>query len=101
MPWPSITNDTTVQEAMQKAFDKLEMVILSDWNHLTSQEVRDISVAANIDPFYTDSVLINCKGSINCQDLEFIESFIPPPIPALLGSGLVLCLGMRSIAVRH
>lgn len=85
MPWPSISNDTNVQKAMQKAFDKPEMIMLSDWNHLTSQEVHDISVAANIDPFCTDSILVNGKGSVNCQDLAFIQSLIPPPILALLG----------------
>jgi hypothetical protein len=85
MPWKLISNDTKAQAAMQNAFNNPEMVVLSDWTHMTSQEIRDVSVAANIDPFCTDSVLVNGKGSVNCQPSSLIESLIPPPVLALLG----------------
>lgn len=87
MPWSLISNDTKAQAAMQKAFDNAQMVTLSDWNHMTSDEIHDVAVTANIDPFCTDSILINGKGSVNCQDPAFIQSLVPPAILQLLGGG--------------
>jgi hypothetical protein len=37
---------------MEDAMGHPELVVLSDWSHFTSEELRNISLAADIDPLY-------------------------------------------------
>jgi hypothetical protein len=45
-----ISNDTTDIDQMTCAMQNPEIVVLSDWSHFTSEELRNISQAADIDP---------------------------------------------------
>jgi hypothetical protein len=45
-----ITNDTNALHSLSRALIDSETVILSDWSHFTSGELRNVSVAADIDP---------------------------------------------------
>jgi hypothetical protein len=45
-----ISNDTKTLKAIEQAVANPELVLLSDWSHFTSEELRNISLAANIDP---------------------------------------------------
>ncbi|RFU31991.1 hypothetical protein B7463_g4366, partial [Scytalidium lignicola] len=83
-PFGLISSDSGQKAAMKKAFNNPNMMMITDWSHFTSQEIRDISVSANIDPFCMDSILINGKGSVNCQDVAFLQTLIPPPLVPLL-----------------
>ena len=49
-PFHMISNDTKTLNAIEQAVANPELVLLSDWSHFTSEELRNISLAANIDP---------------------------------------------------
>jgi FtsP/CotA-like multicopper oxidase with cupredoxin domain len=49
-PFNMITNDTNALHSLSRALIDSETVLLSDWSHFTSEELRNISIAANIDP---------------------------------------------------
>jgi hypothetical protein len=44
-----ITNNTAELKQMKNAELDPTIVLISDWNHATSEELRDVSVTANID----------------------------------------------------
>jgi len=44
-----ISNNTEDQENLKKAELDPTPVVLSDWVHLTSEQLRDVAVSANID----------------------------------------------------
>lgn len=48
-PFAMITNNTAELKQMKKAELDPTIVLISDWNHATSEELRDVSVTANID----------------------------------------------------
>ncbi|KAH8815504.1 conidial pigment biosynthesis oxidase Arb2/brown2 [Xylogone sp. PMI_703] len=83
-PFDLISKDRSQQNKMEKAFNNPTMMTITDWSHFTSQEIRDVAVSANIDTICMDSILINGKGAVNCQDPKFIQTLIPPPIVPLL-----------------
>jgi hypothetical protein len=49
-PFDLISNTTQDLHRLAEAAANPQIVVLSDWSHFTSQELRDISLAANIDP---------------------------------------------------
>jgi hypothetical protein len=48
-PFYLISNDTEEQEHLKGAELDPTPVVLSDWVHLTSEELHDVAVSANID----------------------------------------------------
>lgn len=92
---------------MQLASVNPELVFLSDWDHFTSAQLRDISIAADIDPLSVlhcficmdatantvlrcgDSLLINGKGNVNCPGVPFLMTLVPAAeLPLLEGQNL-------------
>ena len=47
-----ISNFTKDVKQLEHAMRHPEMVILSDWTHFTSQELRNITLEADIDPLW-------------------------------------------------
>ena len=45
-----ISNSTKDLQDMKHAMENTEAVVLSDWSHFTSEALRTISIAADIDP---------------------------------------------------
>ena len=82
---------------MKQAEKKAQFALLSDWDHLTSSEYRAVEVDSGLDLFCVDSLLINGKGSVNCQPQELLNALTPPPLLKLLNGstvsdrGYVLC----------
>lgn len=88
-PFSQISTDSTDLHRLALAAANPHIVILSDWSHFTSEEIHDISIAADIDPLCGDSILINGKGNVNCPGVPFIMSLVPPNIaPLLMGQNL-------------
>ncbi len=48
-PFSMITNDAKELKQLEKAELDPEIVMLSDWTHMTSEEIRDVAVTANLD----------------------------------------------------
>ncbi|KAJ5367664.1 Multicopper oxidase type 2 [Penicillium brevicompactum] len=80
----TISNDSAARNQMQKAIQDPNLLMLSDWFHNTSEELRQIALAANLDTICADSILINGKGRVRCVDPEYLTSLIPPQISPLL-----------------
>ncbi|KAL9076199.1 MAG: hypothetical protein Q9161_001246 [Pseudevernia consocians] len=74
---------------MQSAEKKAQFAMLSDWDHLTSEEYRAVEVASALDLFCVDSLLINGKGAVNCQPQEVLNALTPPPLLHLLNGSFV------------
>ncbi|KAE9376113.1 multicopper oxidase [Stipitochalara longipes BDJ] len=88
-PFDLISNTTQELHRLEEAAANPQIVVLSDWSHFTSEELRSVSLAADIDPLCGDSILINGKGAVNCPGVPFLMSLVPPPqLPLLLGQNL-------------
>lgn len=88
-PLEEISNSTKSTIQLENAIQNPEVVVLSDWSHFTSEQLRDISLAADIDPLCGDSILLNGQGQVNCPGVDFLMSLVPPPVlPLLAGLNL-------------
>lgn len=94
-PFGQISQNSAAQKQMQAAEKKPVPVFLSDWNHRTSQEAYDISVASGVDTYCADSILINGKGSVNCLPQKRIDELTSPPVQALLNGKKLTDKGYR------
>ena len=74
---------------MKQAEKKAQFALLSDWDHLTSSEYRAIEVDSGLDLFCVDSLLINGKGSVNCQPQELLNALAPPALLQLLNGSSI------------
>ncbi|KAL2006467.1 hypothetical protein VTN00DRAFT_9135 [Thermoascus crustaceus] len=77
-PFGKITTDAGELEAMLAAEEKTKPIILSDWRHLTSEEVWEAEEATGLDAYCSNSLLINGKGSVNCFSRETIDQWTTP-----------------------
>ncbi|CAG8925708.1 unnamed protein product [Penicillium salamii] len=80
----AISNDSLARTQIQRAIQTPKLLMISDWFHNTSEELRDIALSANIDTLCVDSILINGKGRVRCVDPGYLSSLIPPPLSPLL-----------------
>ncbi|PQE33401.1 pigment biosynthesis brown protein [Rutstroemia sp. NJR-2017a WRK4] len=95
-----ITNDTSEHASIYTAIKSPSLVMLSDWFHLTSETLRQISVDADIDALCTDSILVNGKGRVNCRDPGYLTDMVPAPLkPVLQGMNYTAkgCLPLQNI----
>jgi hypothetical protein len=46
----AVSNDTLAHAQIKHAIEHPELLMVSDWYHNTSEELRDIAMSANIDP---------------------------------------------------
>ena len=85
----TISNDVAQIAAMRQAEDSPIPLMVSDWNHFTSEDFDSIMERVNIDDFCVDSILINGKGSEICLPQDEINSLTNPAlIPLLNGTTL-------------
>lgn len=88
-PFRMISNDSNTLRQLNEQVNNPQLVLLSDWSHFTSETLHDVGVAANIDPFCGDSLLINGQGNVNCPGVPFLMSLVSPPVrPILQGQNL-------------
>ncbi|PQE05161.1 Multicopper oxidase type 2 protein [Rutstroemia sp. NJR-2017a BVV2] len=79
-----ITNDTIEHAHIYNAIKSPSLVMLSDWFHMTSETLRNISVDADIDALCTDSILVNGKGRVNCRDPGYLTEMVPASVKPVL-----------------
>lgn len=102
-PFSQISDSTKDQQQLESAMLNPEMVVLSDWSHFTSEELRSISLAADVNQLCGDSMLINGKGNVNCPGVPFLMSLVPPAqLPLLQGQNLTDkgCIAMTNQAAQ-
>ncbi|KAJ5983839.1 hypothetical protein N7481_005938 [Penicillium waksmanii] len=83
-PFAMISDDPDDVEAMRLAEQNANLVILSDWDHLTSDAYMQAIMETGYDIFCSDSVLINGGGSVYCKDPEELTALQPPQIRAVV-----------------
>ncbi|KAL8822659.1 MAG: hypothetical protein Q9191_006609 [Dirinaria sp. TL-2023a] len=88
-PFSQFANGSQDLAAMKKADETPRLVMLSDWDHLTSDEYLAAEQASNLDTFCVDSMLVNGKGSVNCQPQSLLNNLTLPPLLQLLNGSFV------------
>jgi len=89
----AINNDSAQIAAMRRAEDCPIPLLVSDWNHFTSEEFDSIIMAANTDDVCFDSILINGKGSEICLLQAEINSLTNPALLPLLNGTTMTAKG--------
>ncbi|KAJ5575634.1 Multicopper oxidase type 2 [Penicillium sp. DV-2018c] len=77
-PFHLISDNAQDIEAMRIAEKNPQLVILSDWDHLTSAEYQSVMEESLLGVFCSDSVLINGRGAVYCPGTERISSIVLP-----------------------
>ncbi|KAJ6082566.1 hypothetical protein N7499_007440 [Penicillium canescens] len=80
----AMANDTLTRAQIYQAIRDPKLVMLSDWFHNTSEELRKIALDADIDTLCTDSLLVNGRGRVHCVDPGYASSLVPPAFSSLL-----------------
>lgn len=83
-PFSMISDDPEDIEAMRLAERNANLVVLSDWDHLTSDSYMRAMMETGYDIFCSDSVLINGGGSVYCKDPQELTDLQPPQIKAIV-----------------
>ncbi|KAJ5461492.1 Multicopper oxidasetype 2 [Penicillium daleae] len=65
-PFNFISNKSDDIEAMRKAEKNPQLVMLSDWDHLTAAEYQQVQQDTRVDIVCMDSVLVNGRGAVYC-----------------------------------
>ncbi|CAI7620928.1 unnamed protein product [Penicillium glandicola] len=79
-----ISNDTLAHLQINNAIRNPQLLMISDWFHNTSEELRDIALSANLDTLCVDSILINGKGRVRCVDPAYLTSQVSAALVPLL-----------------
>lgn len=57
-PFTMISNNSNTLRQLNEQVNKPQVVVLSDWSHFTSGELRNISIAADIDPMWVATIIL-------------------------------------------
>ncbi|KAI2785676.1 Laccase abr2 [Penicillium oxalicum] len=87
-PFSMISSDPAEIEAMKTAASNPQLVVLSDWDHLTSDAYMQAMRESGYDIFCSDSVLINGSGSVYCKAPEELTALQPPQIRQVVNESL-------------
>ncbi|KAJ5759775.1 Multicopper oxidase type 2 [Penicillium odoratum] len=73
-PFHLISSDPADIEAMHRAEKNPQLIMLSDWDHLTFEQYQKVQEDSHMAVFCMDSVLINGRGAVYCPGSEKISS---------------------------
>ncbi|KAJ9298682.1 hypothetical protein DTO271G3_3649 [Paecilomyces variotii] len=77
-PFGLISNNEDDIRAMRRAEANPRLVVLSDWDHLTSEEYQGLQEYSGLDIFCVDSILINGRGAVHCPSADELYSYETP-----------------------
>lgn len=83
-PFGEIDGD---QAAIACAEENPQFAMISDWPHVTSDELYELEKATNIDMYCSQSILFNGQGRVNCLTEEQQRAALAPPFQALYNQG--------------
>ncbi|KAE8343968.1 hypothetical protein BDV24DRAFT_172300 [Aspergillus arachidicola] len=92
-PFHLIADDAEELQAMGEAEMETKPIILSDWRHLTSEEIWQAQVASGVENFCANAVLINGKGSVLCLPQDRINALTTPARRRALGNRTLTDMG--------
>ncbi|KAI5363187.1 putative multicopper oxidase, type 1, multicopper oxidase, copper-binding, cupredoxin [Septoria linicola] len=84
-PFDRITSDSASLNALMRAEDNPQFVMVTDWQHVTSNELMAIQNRTNIDVYCAQSMLFNGHGAVNCLTTEQQRAALAPPFQQLYG----------------
>ncbi|KAJ5691255.1 hypothetical protein N7488_011990 [Penicillium malachiteum] len=87
-PFSMISDDPAEISAMEEARRDPQIVVLSDWDHLTSDAYMQAERESGYDLFCSDSILINGQGSVYCKDPQELTDMQPAQIRAAINATL-------------
>ncbi|KAL4803270.1 laccase-1 [Aspergillus unguis] len=73
-PYTAITEDPDELQQIQAAENNPELILVTDWTYLTSEEYHKVTVESGYNVFCVDNLLINGHGSVYCPGYEYLES---------------------------
>ncbi|CAK3990816.1 conidial pigment biosynthesis oxidase arb2 brown2 [Lecanosticta acicola] len=79
-PFHMISNDSSDIAAMERAARDPKLLVLSDWEQYTSDELWNYTLASNLGLFCSDSILLNGKGSVYCPGTDFLINHTQPGV---------------------
>ncbi|GAB1199139.1 hypothetical protein APSETT444_008484 [Aspergillus pseudonomiae] len=94
-PFHLITEDAEELQAIGRAEIETKPIILSDWRHLTSEEIWQAQVASGIENFCANAVLINGKGSVLCLPQDRIDALTTPAQRGALRNNSLTDMGLE------
>ncbi|KAL5339745.1 laccase-1 [Aspergillus crustosus] len=83
-PYATITEDPEEQCQLQRAENDPNLILVTDWTHLTAEEYHAVAVESGFNIFCVDNLLINGHGSVYCPGHEYLESVGGEGIEAVL-----------------
>ncbi|SLM39593.1 Multicopper oxidase, type 3 [Lasallia pustulata] len=92
-PFHLISSHDDDIKAMQKAEKNPALMLVTDWDYLTSWEYMDLQAKTNLSNFCSDSILVNGKGNVYCPGLDFLVSLETPYVQYALGNVPVTAKG--------
>ncbi|KAJ5107486.1 hypothetical protein N7456_004161 [Penicillium angulare] len=87
-PVSMISSDPKDIEAMENARRNPQLVVLSDWDHLTSDAYMQAEMDTGYDIFCSDSILVNGQGSVYCKDPEELTDMQASEVKAIVNATL-------------
>ncbi|KAF7593834.1 hypothetical protein BBP40_010769 [Aspergillus hancockii] len=85
-PFGLITSDPDELQAIRNAELETEPIMLSDWKHLTSEEIWQAELASAIESLCANAILVNGKGSVTCLTQDRINALITSEQQIALGN---------------
>lgn len=75
-PFGLIPEGNATVEAMERAENKAQAVILSEHRHVTGHTAWEYTQKARFDPACWDSILVNGKGRVQCMERGEAEALL-------------------------
>lgn len=95
-PFRLITDNENDLRAMRKAEEKTRPIMLSDWRHVTSEEMWRIEKATGLEAYCVNALLVNGKGSVNCLGEKTLNEATTHEQRMLLGKLSLSDIGYES-----
>ncbi|KAE8414341.1 Cupredoxin [Aspergillus pseudocaelatus] len=95
-PFGLITNKSNELQAMRKAEEKTQPIMISDWRQLTSEEVWQAEETTGLDAYCANAILLNGKGSISCPGQEKLNQLASAEQKQVLGNLSLTDIGCTS-----
>ncbi|KAL2811789.1 laccase-1 [Aspergillus granulosus] len=73
-PYSVITNDEDELAQLKAAEDNPNLMLVTDWTYLTSEEYHNVAVETGLNLFCVDNLLVNGRGSVYCPGYEYLEA---------------------------
>ncbi|GAM82783.1 hypothetical protein ANO11243_007690 [Dothideomycetidae sp. 11243] len=83
-PFNLISPDSGAVNAMIEAERNVKPLIITDFNHFSSEQKWEMSLAAGLEDSCYDSILFNGKGSVQCLSADEVAQNLSPPQKHLL-----------------